>query len=181
INGITLLISLLLVMALIRESSTLTLIYGLLFILIIPVILIASFVFKYAIAYIVVDGKKFKDSLSAAWKLFKDNWLISVEIAITLFFINIAAMFIISTITFLVLILLIGVAMTSSIFIIASQAFFWSVVVLAILLAMAIMIIGSAIINTFQISSWTNLFMKIKDKQTSSKIERIFSEETPKS
>jgi hypothetical protein len=176
INGVTLLISYLLVLSLIKESSVLNFVYALLFVLMIPLILIASFVFKYAIAYIVVEGKKFRKSLKDAWKLFKENWMISIEMAITLFFINIIAMFVISAITLLILMLFIGLAMTSSVFVASPQVLFWTLLVLAILISMAVMIIGGAIINTFQISSWTNLFLKIKDKKTNSKIERIFLE-----
>lgn len=176
INGVTLLISLLLVVIIIQNKSSLLAIYGLLFIIFIPIILFLSFMIKYAIAYIVIDGKKISDALKSGWKLFKKNWLISIEMSITLFFINILAMAIISIIVFLIFLVLAGIAMTTAIFIFSSQAFFWGLISIAILIAVVLVSLGSAIINTFQISAWTELFIKLKEEKTSSKLERIFSE-----
>ncbi len=177
INGVTLLISLLLVVIIIQNKSSLLAIYGLLFIIFIPIILFLSFMIKYAIAYIVIDGKKISDALKSGWKLFKKNWLISIEMSITLFFINILAMAIISIIVFLIFLVLAGIAMTTAIFIFSSQAFFWGLISIAILIAVVLVSLGSAIINTFQISAWTELFIKLKEEKTSSKLERIFSEQ----
>lgn len=177
INGVTLLISLLLVVIIIQNKSSLLAIYGLLFIIFIPIILFLSFMIKYAIAYIVIDGKKISDALKSGWKLFKKNWLISIEMSITLFFINILAMAIISIIVFLIFLVLAGIAMTTAIFIFSSQAFFWGLISIAILIAVILVSLGSAIINTFQISAWTELFIKLKEEKTSSKLERIFSEQ----
>ncbi len=177
INGVTLLISLLLVVIIIQNKSSLLAIYGLLFIIFIPIILFLSFMIKYAIAYIVIDGKKISDALKSGWELFKKNWLISIEMSITLFFINILAMAIISIIVFLIFLVLAGIAMTTAIFIFSSQAFFWGLISIAILIAVILVSLGSAIINTFQISAWTELFIKLKEEKTSSKLERIFSEQ----
>lgn len=177
INGVTLLISLLLVVIIIQNKSSLLAIYGLLFIIFIPIILFLSFMIKYAIAYIVIDGKKISDALKSGWELFKKNWLISIEMSITLFFINILAMAIISIIVFLIFLVLAGIAMTTAIFIFSSQAFFWGLISIAILIAVVLVSLGSAIINTFQISAWTELFIKLKEEKTSSKLERIFSEQ----
>lgn len=177
INGVTLLISLLLVVIIIQNKSSLLAIYGLLFIIFIPIILFLSFMIKYAIAYIVIDGKKTSDALKSGWELFKKNWLISIEMSITLFFINILAMAIISIVVFLIFLVLAGIAMTTAIFIFSSQAFFWGLISIAILIAVVLISLGSAIINTFQISAWTELFIKLKEEKTSSKLERIFSEQ----
>lgn len=177
INGVTLLISLLLVVIIIQNKSSLLAIYGLLFIVFIPIILFLSFMIKYAIAYIVIDGKKISDALKSGWELFKRNWLISIEMSITLFFINILAMVIISIVVFLIFLVLAGIAMTTAIFIFSSQAFFWGLISIAILIAVVLVSLGGAIINTFQISAWTELFIKLKEEKTSSKLERIFSEQ----
>lgn len=177
INGITLLISLLLVVILIQNKTYLTLLYGLLFIIFIPIILFISFVIKYAIAYIVIDGKKVSSALKNGWIMFKKNWLISIEMAITLFFINILAMLVVSFISFLIFILFSGIAVTTAIFVFSSQAFFWTLIAIAIIIALIIIALSGAIINTFQISAWTELFMKLKENKASSKLERIFKEQ----
>jgi hypothetical protein len=176
INGITLLISILLIFILLQNKPIFLFLYGIIFIAFIPIILFLSFIIKYSIAYVVIDGKSFSSALKKGWKLFRDNWLISIEMAITLFFINIVAMLAVSTLAFLGLIFIIGIAMTSTIFIISSQIIFWFLITIAILLAVAIMIVGGSIINTFQISTWTDLFIKLKENKVSGKLERIFSE-----
>ncbi|MCK9439273.1 MAG: hypothetical protein WCY43_01525 [Patescibacteria group bacterium] len=177
INGITLLISLLLVVILIQNKTYLTLLYGLLFIIFIPIILFISFVIKYAIAYIVIDGKKVSSALKNGWIMFKKNWLISIEMAITLFFINILAMLVVSFASFLIFILFSGIAVTTAIFVFSSQAFFWTLIAIAIIIALVIIALSGAIVNTFQISAWTELFIKLKENKASSKLERIFTEQ----
>lgn len=177
INGITLLISLLLVVILIQNKTYLTLLYGLLFIIFIPIILFISFVIKYAIAYIVIDGKKVSSALKNGWIMFKKNWLISIEMAITLFFINILAMLVVSFASFLIFILFSGIAVTTAIFVFSSQAFFWTLIAIAIIIALVIIALSGAIVNTFQISAWTELFIKLKENKASSKLERIFKEQ----
>jgi membrane-anchored glycerophosphoryl diester phosphodiesterase (GDPDase) len=177
INGITLLISLLLVVILIQNKTYLTLLYGLLFIIFIPIILFISFVIKYAIAYIVIDDKKVSSALKNGWIMFKKNWLISIEMAITLFFINILAMLVVSFASFLIFILFSGIAVTTAIFVFSSQAFFWTLIAIAIIIALVIIALSGAIVNTFQISAWTELFIKLKENKASSKLERIFTEQ----
>lgn len=176
VNGITLLISILLMFILIQNKPSFLFLYGIIFIAFIPIILFLSFVIKYAIAYTVIDGKKFSSAFKNGWKLFKNNWLISMEMTITLFFINILAMLVVSILAFLGLVFIIGIAMTSAIFITSSQFIFWSLIVIAILFAVSIMTIGGSIVNTFQISTWTNLFIKLKEKKISGKLERVFAE-----
>lgn len=176
INGITLLISLLLVVILIQNKTYLTLLYGFLFIIFIPIILFISFVVKYAIAYIVIDGKKISSALKNAWVLFKNNWLISIEMAVSLFFINILAILVVSFVSFLIFILFSGIAVTTAIFVLSSQGFFWTLIVIAIIISLAIIALSGAIVNTFQISAWTELFVKLKENKASSKLERIFTE-----
>ena len=51
-------------------------------------VLISSFISRYAICAVVLRDKGFVDSFKLAWKLFKANWLMSFEISIILFLIN---------------------------------------------------------------------------------------------
>lgn len=176
INGVTLLISLLLVVIIIQNKTYLTILYGLLFIIFIPIILFISFIIKYAIAYIVIDGKKVSSALKKAWALFRKNWLISIEVAISLFFINLLIILLISFISFLAFTLLSGMAFATSIFILSSKGLFWGLIITAFIVAFIILALGGAILNTFQISTWTGLFIKLKGNEASSKLKRIFTE-----
>ena len=88
INLIYLLISFLLILVIIKNQVLTTFLYGIIFIIFIPISLFLSFIIKYAIAYSIIENKKFCNSIKQGWRLFVNNWLISVEMAIVLFFIN---------------------------------------------------------------------------------------------
>ena len=60
------------------------LLFVFLFLIFVPVVVIISFVAKYAICYVVIKGYSLKKALAKAWKLFLDNWIISLEMSLTL-------------------------------------------------------------------------------------------------
>jgi len=173
INIIYLIMSFLFVLVIIKNQATATILYGLVFIIFIALSLFLSFIIKYGIAYIVIEKEKFFTAIKRGWKLFFNNWLISVEMAIVLFFINILAIILISFLSYIVFFLFFGIALSTTL--IASPAIiFWTILIIGILIILSIMVLGSAILNTFQISSWTDLFIKIKDEKKEAKLERIF-------
>ncbi|NUM25851.1 MAG: hypothetical protein HUU49_04520 [Candidatus Buchananbacteria bacterium] len=51
-------------------------------------VLMSSFISRYAICAVVLKDKSFGESLSFAWKLFKTNWLMTMEISIILFLVT---------------------------------------------------------------------------------------------
>jgi hypothetical protein len=174
INIIFLLISLLLVLVVIKDQTFMTILYGIIFITMIPVTLFLSFIIKYAIAFSVIENKKFCESIKRGWKLFFENWIISIEVAVILFFINFIAMIALSVASFIILFIFIGLA-ASLVFITSYGLFFWLIVVLGALIIVALTLIVSAILNVFQISSWTDLFVHLRSKGGISKIEKIFA------
>jgi len=140
--------------------------YTVLFVIFVPVAVGLSLLLKYAIAYHVLDNKSFISALEHGRKLFAKNWLVSLEMAIILFIINFAASLIILAILTLALLplLLLGLIFQIS----------W-LVILAMLLAIALIIVFGAVLTTFQTATWTNLFLRLKDKGALAKLERIFS------
>lgn len=175
INSIYLLISFLLILVIIKNQSLSTILYGIIFLVFIPISLFLAFMIKYAIAYIVIENKPFFKALKEGWRLFVRNWLISIEMTIVLFFINILAILIISVISFVGFFLLFGLAL-SSMLLLSSGFLFWLILTLGILLLIIVMILGGALLNTFQITSWTDLFIQLRNKGGDSKLERIFRE-----
>ncbi len=173
INTIYLLISLMFILVVLKNQAFSTFLYGLIFIIFIPISLFLSFVFKYAIAYSVIENKKFCNAIKQGWRLFFKNWLISVEVAIILFFVNLIAIILLSTISFIGFFLLFGIAL-SSIIMTSSAFLFWLIIILGVLLILAIIILGGSLLNVFQISSWTDLFVQLRDKNGVSKLERTF-------
>lgn len=160
-----------------RESGDMIgkVLYGVLFLLSIPLLMSLSFIFKYAIAFIVTRGQKFSESLRNGWNLFMKNWLISMEMAFVLFFINLLTGFAL----FLLLLMLAGpiyllITLAATI---KSIIAFWFVISLSLMLFMAILGVFGGILATFQITAWTTLFVELTGKGGVSKLVRVFSKE----
>ncbi|MFW5888095.1 MAG: hypothetical protein ACOCVY_00055 [Patescibacteria group bacterium] len=146
--------------------------YLILFILFIPVSLILSLLLKYSICYIVLQSKSFTDAIKDSWKLFLNNWLISLEMGFILF----AIQFLL-TIALVLAGLAIGIPFLFLAILFGSLAtpFFWMVISVYILSAIALTIFAGSIFTVFQISSWTALFLEItKKKGVLSKLSRLF-------
>ena len=139
--------------------------YVVLFIIFIPAAMGLSLMIKYAIAYQVLDNKSFVSAIEAAEKLFRKNWLISLEAAIILFIINFLASGVLLIVMALILLplLLLGLIFQLS----------W-LVILTILLAIIIIVFFGSALTTFQTATWTNLFLTLKDKGGIAKLERLF-------
>ncbi len=163
------------VMGIVKTNTAINLSYVLMFIIFIPISLSLSFILKYAISYTIIKGQKFFESIKSGWILFKNNWLISIEMAILLFFINFLVGIAV-LLAFLVLaipLLLVMMIFSQSLAIINFWLFFMTALILLLLM---IVFIGS-LLSTFQISAWTHLFMELIGKGGTSKLARIFSKE----
>ncbi len=146
-------------------------VYIVLFIIFIFIALVLSFVVKYAIAYVVIKGDNLINSIKSGWQLFINNWMISVEMAVILFLIN---FFVGLFIVLIVLTLSIPFFFLAALFYkIAFTAGFWLIMSLALIVFLAIIVFGGAILSTFQISSWTGLFIQLINKGGTSKIIRV--------
>ncbi|MFA5184436.1 MAG: hypothetical protein WC456_02805 [Patescibacteria group bacterium] len=158
-------ISLPLLFMALRDSAGLAAVYMILFIIFVPVALGLSLILKYAIAYRVLDNKSLVASLEKAGKLFKQNWLVSLEMAIILFIINFLAsgLILIVIVLFLLPLLLLGLIFNMM----------W-VIMLVMLLAITVIVVSGSLLTTFQIATWTNLFLRLKEKGGLAKLERAF-------
>ena len=172
IGLIFILISLPIILAATKAISSLAVYsYIILFILFIPIAITLSFITKYAIAYVVIKGQTAIESIKSGWELFTKNWLVSIEMAFIIFFIN----FLISLGT----ILLIFTLATPFIFLalVLSQlttfmAFSLTIITMKIIF-FAIIILSGTLLTTFQTVAWTDLFLKLINKGGKSKIIRL--------
>ncbi len=148
------------------------LLFIVLFIIFIPLSIVLSFVTKYSVGFVVIKNKKFIQSIKNGFKLFKDNWLVSIEMAIALYVINILVaislfiVFLILAIPFIFLFILI--IKLKLIFI------FWITFFIMILFYFILLITTGSMLAVFQTFSWTNLFVELTSKGAVSKITRIF-------
>lgn len=136
-----------------------------------PVAIILSFIIKYAVAYAVINKSRIMPAIKQSWRLFKENWLISFEMAIILFFIN----------------LLVGLAIVLAILVLAVPFLFlglifyysfslagsWLIAILAFTSFLFIVVSAGAALAVFQISSWTGLFLELEKRGGTSKLVRM--------
>ncbi|MFA6514022.1 MAG: hypothetical protein WCT50_01860 [Patescibacteria group bacterium] len=146
-------------------SIYLAFIYTLEFIIFTPIAIALALIIKYAIAYKVLDNETFSASLKKSINLFANNWLVSLEMGIILF--------IISFIVGLVLLVLIAIFIFPYIIFAANYGLAWLIIFLLILSLILILLVGS-LLTTFQISSWTSLFLELKAGRGEAKLERAF-------
>lgn len=148
-----------------RDTNTLAAVYTLLFVIFVPIAVSLSLIVKYAIAYRVLDNKPALSALELGEKLFRRNWLVSLEAAIILFIIN----FLASAVLLVCLALFfLPFLFFSFIFNAAWLAF------LIIFLAITVVVIFGSALTTFQVASWTNLFLSLTEKGGQAKLERLF-------
>src|SRR6056297_1703416 len=137
--------------------------YVLLFIIFLPIALIAAFILKYSICYVIIGKESLVSSIEKGWKLFLRNWLITLEMALILFFITFAATVVL---LFASLIIAIPVYFLIDLLVVsgAGAIGFWVVVAMLLLMALCVAVIGGTI-TSFRISSWTTLFDRISSQE----------------
>jgi len=155
-----------------RSLAAYNFFYFLVFIIFVPAAVIVSFIIKYAIAYKVIKDKPIVDSLKKSWQLFVDNWLVSVEMAFVLFFLNffygLAALL-------LMLVLAVPFLFLALIFYyMTSFVGFWLVATFALVLFFVLIALAGSFIAAFQIYSWTSLFIELTGRGATAKVVRMF-------
>ena len=140
-------------------------------VIIVPVTIILSFIMKYAVAYVVINKSKVEPAIKKSWRLFKENWLISFEMAIILFIINllVGLAIILAILVLAVPFLFLGLIFYYSFSVVGS----WLIVILAFTSFLFIIVLAGAALAVFQISSWTGLFLEIDKKSVTSKLVRM--------
>lgn len=126
------------------------------FVILLPAAVIISFVVKYALAFVVLKGEKTWPAFIKGWKLFFNNLLVSLELALIVFIIY----FIIGLITVLIIMLL---SIPFFILMFFGAAFsspflFWLVLVIDAIAFFTIVILIGSVMANWQLSSWVLLF-----------------------
>ena len=140
------------------------------FVLGIPLLMTSSLISKYAIAYRMLERRACGASVAAALALFFDHWLVSIELLLTLFFVNVAVggaailAIVIFAAPFLVLADTLSLGVAGSVFLVLGQA-----------VGFLLLVIMGSILATFQYASWTELFLRISRERHTSKIVRVIS------
>lgn len=155
------------------DQIPLSIIFIVLYIVLALALMMASFIIKYAIGYVVIKKEAFLTALKKGWGLFANNWLISLEMAVILFFANIAYAI---GITLAVLIAAIPLFFISFMFyLLFSIIGFWIIFGISIIILICLIFWGGSVLTVFKISAWTGLFIELISKGGVSKIMRLFS------
>jgi hypothetical protein len=148
------------------------LIYFFASIIFVAISLLFSFLIVYASCFVAIKSKKMADSIHSTWALFKENWVVSVEAAVILFFINLCvklALIIIIVLLSVPLMILLLVFYAASVSVAPTILIvFW------IILSICILILAGSFFSAFQTVAWTLLFVKIIKGGVLSKLHRIF-------
>ncbi len=160
---------------LVQDNVTGALLYTLVaFLVLVPITVMISFIVKYAAAYIVVKGSTFWEALANGWKLFLQNWLVSIEMAILVLAIGLIAglgLILAAGIIAIPFVLLAFISLY-----LAAQAGFIAVIVAGLLLLTILLGVFGAAFATFQYSAWTLLFLKLVEQKAPSKIVRVLTQ-----
>ena len=143
------------------------------FILLTPIAIILSFILKYAFAYVIIDNKPALKAFKDAWKLFINNWLVSIEMAVILFIINIG----VGLLTILAL-LIVNLPFFAALIVALSLnniALFNVGLSISLILTSLVIMIMVSLLTTFQYSAWTILFININEKKIHPKLIRLLA------
>lgn len=154
-------------------SAMSIIIYTFVVLLFIPIAMSFSFIVKYGIGYTVINDVKFAEAFQSGLNLFKKNWLISLEMAFILYFLNIviALLFIIVVIVLATPFALLAFIASAS----SMTGMFLFIMSFGIITFFAFLIVTGSLVATFQVSAWTSLFIELIGKGAKSKLVRMFT------
>ncbi|HYE59641.1 MAG TPA: hypothetical protein VEA18_00450 [Candidatus Kapabacteria bacterium] len=121
--------------------------------------MVVSFIAVYAAAYVVVEEYPLLDALEAAWRLFLDHWLVSLEVGLIVLFMNV----------------LVSVVALGGMMLFMLTLFLWKI--MALIATPSVLIVGllsvsilagifflmalGSIFTVYTTTIWTHLFMKM--------------------
>jgi hypothetical protein len=123
------------------------------FVLLIPVNIVIAFMIKYAASFVVIQETPLREAIKRTWQLFIKNWLISIELGLILFLINL-----VFTIILVSVLTMLGLPVTQY----------------GVILFIAITVFTGALFAAFRYSAWTLLFREIIEDRGVAKLVRIF-------
>ena len=143
------------------------------FVLVVPALFTVSFVIRYAIMATVLRAGSLLESIDWAITLFRQHWLITVELAFLLFVVNVAVgIALVSLVSLFVIPLFIGA------FAVWQLGFAtWAALLmgLAIFLFLVFLLSLGSALGTFQWIAWTNLYLQLHERGHLSKLARFFN------
>ncbi|MCX6778816.1 MAG: hypothetical protein NTU97_01120 [Candidatus Magasanikbacteria bacterium] len=146
-------------------------IYPAVFLLGVVIAVVSSFLMVLTSAYLTLKRNTFGKALKMAWNLFLNHWLVSLEMAVVIFFVNLlfglislAGMVIIAVPTFLFVVFGVFILMP----VLSNVAIF-----VGCLLAILLILWIAGFLGAFHAVAWTLLFKKMEEGKAISKLHRL--------
>lgn len=144
------------------------------FFILVPLIVIISFVTRYGIAYVVIKDQKFTEAFVNSWILFRVNWLITLENAVLL--VGVTFLTMIAIITSLIIVFIPLLMMARAIPFLSFMFMLIAFFLIAILL-----ILGTSIYSAFYNVVWANVFLDlVAPGKSHSKLHRLAHKHLPR-
>ena len=147
------------------------------FFILLPMVVIISFVTRYGSAYIMLKNQKFSEAFINSWTLFKIHWILTIENALlliiitTLFYLIILSALVFTFTPFLIL----------STFMAFSPLVFWLTLTIGGLLGILIFLGGTAFFGAFYNLVWAYTFIEMTGKtRPYSKVHRLAHKHLPR-
>ncbi|MBT4153180.1 MAG: hypothetical protein HOE53_00865 [Candidatus Magasanikbacteria bacterium] len=142
-------------------------------ILAVAVGVITSFLLIYAAGYVVIEEYSFGEAIKAAWALFKDHWLVSLEVAAIMVLVNILFA-IVSAAVFLLFVGEMAIILAGSLVLSAGALYTGMLIFGSLLFATCLAFFGS-LLTVFSTSTWMYLFATMHKKGMKSRIHHTFA------
>jgi hypothetical protein len=164
VSGVLVVASIPLLLMFLSEAYLFVIIYAIIFVLAVVATTVLLLIAKYAISINVLENLSVEESIRKGYRMFRENWLVSLEAALGMFLINVLASFIFLVVLVILMspIIIVSLVLTSSFLILAT-----------LIIILAILITFGALLTTFQISSWTILYLELKEGKGKAKLERL--------
>lgn len=127
---------------------------------------IISFVTFYVYAYMIFYNKRFKVAVKSAEKLFSKYWLVSLEMSVFLFIIDIFMTLFLNSLGLFILLAIAWFIFVEELILVIS-------LILLILLFSALSVFLFAWLYNYQITAWSLLFLRLQEGKVKSKTGRI--------
>lgn len=120
------------------------------FVITIPISIVISFLMKYALSYITLNDVPAVQSLRDGWKLFRQNWLVSLELAFLIYIFNLVVSVVVAGVSLLLIDPFTPVGLVTLLLVLAAVLGF---------------------VSAFSYAAWTITFLKLQEGKAESKLE----------
>lgn len=155
---------------LIRPNLVLFLVNILVFVVLFLLLICVAFIVQYVSRYVIIDNKKTVSAIKGGIILFKNNWLVTMEYGLVLFFISLIINGVLVSLSFYTFSLPFIITLTT-----AKETIFQNLLSITLFIVLLLSIFIGTLLSLFYYISWTLFFIKLTSSKEKcySKLSRI--------